>query len=126
MGSTEWIRKGSMIVRQRSTTGGYGRDAALAEDAVVHASAGEAMIEQVAQAAGHVPGAAAHVRSAIDDLGDDGDALVPEGDPGAARQRPVRDTDRISLDAAGHHPARAVVAVEPRAVPADVRVQDPR
>src|SRR5256885_927095 len=126
MGSTEWIRKGSMIVRQRSTSGGYPGPTVLAEDAVVHASAGEAMVQEQAQAVGHVPATTADVRSTVDDLGDDRHALVPEGNARAARQRLVRDADRVLLDAAGHQAARPVVAVEARTVPADVRVEQPR
>src|ERR687889_1390053 len=99
IGSTEWIRNGSMIVRQRSTSPRIGApEAAASADPVVDASAGEAMMEPLAEAVGHVPRPAGHVGTAVDDLRRHGDAVVPEGHPGPARQRAMGDTDRVGRE----------------------------
>ncbi len=83
-----------------------------------------AVVQVDAQGARHVPRAAGHVGSAVDDGDRDLAPVrrVPEGHQRPARQAPVRDTEdlaRVRL-AAGRPGAE-----EPRAIPADVRVEAP-
>src|SRR5215210_2154552 len=83
-----------------------------------------AVVEGLAQARRQVPLAAADVRTAIDHSCRDDAAVrrILERDLRPARQRAMSDTD----DVLGvGEPAGGPLAVEPRSVPADVRVVVP-
>src|SRR5688500_8909138 len=127
MGSTEWIRNGSMIVRHRSMSPRIGARAAPdSADPVVHPSAGKAVSKSLAQPTGHVPGATGHVRAAILDLRNYRPAVVAERHPRAARQGAMRDADVLRAAPVGaEHPAGTAVAVEAGSVPADVGIELP-
>src|SRR5687767_7611465 len=95
MGSTEWIRNGSMIVRQRSTSRGYGGKLRAwelrgfepsAAELPVHPAAREAMTKQLAQSVGHVPGATGDIWASVDDASRHGPAVVAERHDRAAGQ----------------------------------------
>src|SRR6478735_9779688 len=84
--------------------------------------AGEAVIEERAQALAEVPGAACGVWATVDDRRRDHLAVVPERHQRPARERAVCDPDQLLRELLA---TRGPVAVEARAVPADVRVEAP-